>query len=79
MGQDSCVQIQKQCSVHIEEDLETIELMKKVDNKFHSNTFLLRQMKNNFNGKEISVGAISVYHGLIAVGSADKNVYIWDY
>lgn len=36
-------------------------------------------MKNNFFGKDITVGALSVYHGLIAVGSADKNVYLWDY
>ena len=51
MGQDSCIQIQKQCSLQVEEDVETLDLMKKVDHKFHSNTFLLRQMKNNFYGK----------------------------
>ena len=36
-------------------------------------------MKNNFNGREINLGAVSVYHGLIAVGSSDKSIYIWDY
>jgi WD40 repeat protein len=36
-------------------------------------------MKNNFNGKEITLGCVSVYHGFIAIGSNSKSVYIWDY
>lgn len=37
-------------------------------------------MKNNFNGREITVGAISIYHGFIVVGSSlERNLYIWDY
>ena len=39
----------------------------------------IRQMRGCFGGKEISVGAVSIFHNLIAVGSNDSSIYIWDY
>ncbi len=36
-------------------------------------------MKGNFNNKDITSLALSVYHGMIAIGSNSNQVYIWDY
>ena len=41
---------------------------------------MVRELKNNFNGKEINCMEISVYHNLIAIGSnSSSSVYFWNY
>lgn len=81
MGQDSCIQIQKQLKVQVEDE-EGENGMKcewTKEKNLQQNTFLLRHIKNCFGGKEITVGAVSIYHGLIVVGSSERNLYVWDY
>lgn len=36
-------------------------------------------MKGNFRNKDIATLAFSVYHGMIAIGSTNNEVYVWDY
>jgi hypothetical protein len=36
-------------------------------------------MKGNFNNKDISTLAFSVYHSFIAIGSTCSDIYVWDY
>jgi hypothetical protein len=40
---------------------------------------VIRQMKGNFNNKDITTLGFSVYHGMIAIGSTCNEIYIWDY
>lgn len=41
---------------------------------------LLREIKNNFGGKEINCTEVSVYHNLIVVGShSSSSLYLWNY
>lgn len=36
-------------------------------------------MRGNFNNKDITTLAFSVYHGMVAIGSTCNEVYVWDY
>ena len=41
---------------------------------------LLREYRNNFNGKYITCMHLSVYHNLIVIGSAYcSTIYLWQY
>lgn len=43
---------------------------------------MLRLIKNNFCGHELSIAAVSIYHGLIALGSSSsacRSIFLWDY
>lgn len=41
---------------------------------------MVRELKNNFNGKEISCIEMSVYHNLLVIGSnSSSSVYLWNY
>jgi hypothetical protein len=41
---------------------------------------LLRELKNNFQGREVSCIELSVYHNLLMLGSnSASQIYCWNY
>ena len=48
----------------------------KIEFKSHE---IVRTIKSNHFGKEVSLLEISLFLNLIVTGSVDRNVYLWDF